>query len=169
MPIQTFSIIRAQEESPLTCDELRKILSSAHKSSEWQVMDTDTEVDRLKKLTICGCDGQCEHYGRAEAAEVDISNLLAIIHRDGGHYQEEHGRDKALEDAKVDVAALLDIKDRFKEMDGVCVEAANKLESLAREFSSPRYTDRHGDGPVCKQLAEKMRKISDKHFPSQMR
>ena len=28
-----------------------------------------------------------------------LRNLLAIIHRDGGHYVEEHGIDKAVEDA----------------------------------------------------------------------
>jgi len=28
------------------------------------------EVERLRGLTICGCDGQCEHVGQAEAAEA---------------------------------------------------------------------------------------------------
>lgn len=29
-----------------------------------------------------------------------LGNLLAVIHRDGGHYQSEHGIDKAIEDAQ---------------------------------------------------------------------
>ncbi len=29
----------------------------------------------------------------------NLSNLLAIIHRDGGHYEVEHGADKATDDA----------------------------------------------------------------------
>ena len=28
-----------------------------------------------------------------------LGNLLAVIHRDGGHYQDEHGTEKAVEDA----------------------------------------------------------------------
>ena len=43
---------------------------------------------------------------RAEKAEADrdtarrwLGELLAIIHRDGGHYQAEHGNQKAVEDA----------------------------------------------------------------------
>lgn len=29
----------------------------------------------------------------------DIHSLLAVIHRDGGHYEIEHGLDKAIEEA----------------------------------------------------------------------
>ena len=31
--------------------------------------------------------------------ELDIKNLMCIIHRDGGHYIADHGYDKALKDA----------------------------------------------------------------------
>lgn len=34
-----------------------------------------------------------------EKAETALGNLLAIIHRDGGHYQSEHGAEKAVEEA----------------------------------------------------------------------
>jgi hypothetical protein len=33
-------------------------------------------------------------------AETLLGELLAVIHRDGGHYQAEHGTPKAVEDAK---------------------------------------------------------------------
>lgn len=36
---------------------------------------------------------------RATAAEKHLGNLLARIHGDGGHYQDEHGTDKAVEEA----------------------------------------------------------------------
>jgi len=36
-----------------------------------------------------------------------LRNLLARIHRDGGHYIEQHGLDKALEDAEAQVAVWL--------------------------------------------------------------
>jgi hypothetical protein len=35
-----------------------------------------------------------------------LGNLLARIHRDGGHYESEHGTDKAAEDADLIVANL---------------------------------------------------------------
>ena len=42
---------------------------------------------------------------RAMQREADqlrqrVGDLLAVIHRDGGHYQIEHGEEKAIEDAK---------------------------------------------------------------------
>lgn len=36
-----------------------------------------------------------------------LSNLLAVIHRDGGHYEAEHGAEKACADAEALVIALL--------------------------------------------------------------
>ena len=36
-----------------------------------------------------------------------LLNLLAIIHRDGGHYVAEHGLDKAVQDAMEIVAKLI--------------------------------------------------------------
>lgn len=44
----------------------------------------------------------------AELAEVSqwLGNLLAIIHRDGGHYQAEHGTEKACTDAETAVHVL---------------------------------------------------------------
>lgn len=35
-----------------------------------------------------------------DRAVRDLSNLLAMIHRDGGHYEAKHGTEKAVEDAK---------------------------------------------------------------------
>ena len=32
-------------------------------------------------------------------SESEVRNLLALIHRDGGHYTADHGIDKSLEDA----------------------------------------------------------------------
>jgi len=34
---------------------------------------------------------------------TELANLLAVIHRDGGHYQAEHGTVKAVEEAKATV------------------------------------------------------------------
>jgi hypothetical protein len=37
----------------------------------------------------------------------NLLNLLAVIHRDGGHYTDKHGVDKSIDDAERKVAALL--------------------------------------------------------------
>jgi hypothetical protein len=38
--------------------------------------------------------------------ERDLRNLLAVIHRDGGHYVADHGMEKAVEDAMMLVPNL---------------------------------------------------------------
>lgn len=51
-------------------------------------------------------------------AEEHLGNLLAYIHRDGGHYQDKYGTDKAVEDAIQIVAknnALMDENKLLKE------------------------------------------------------
>jgi hypothetical protein len=35
-----------------------------------------------------------------------LENLLAIIHRDGGHYTHKHGLEKAVKDAKEEIVSL---------------------------------------------------------------
>jgi hypothetical protein len=45
-----------------------------------------------------------------------LRNLLARIHRDGGHYLEEHGLDKALEDADAQVVQWLTMQERLADM-----------------------------------------------------
>lgn len=45
-----------------------------------------------------------------------LLNLLAVVHRDGGQYVEEHGIYKAQEDAMQIVAQLNVFKDRIEEL-----------------------------------------------------
>src|SRR5262245_38627779 len=45
---------------------------------------------------------------------------------------------------------------------GVMERAANKLAALGREFQSPRFTDRHGDGPACEHLANEVRAVLER-------
>jgi hypothetical protein len=54
------------------------------------------------------------HYYAGLAAETDqaacermLGDLLAVIHRDGGHYQSAHGTVRAVEDAKSIVSGLI--------------------------------------------------------------
>ena len=40
-------------------------------------------------------------------SEEMLGNLLAVIHRDGGHYTAEHGMEKSYEDAEKKVANMI--------------------------------------------------------------
>jgi len=53
------------------------------------------------------------HRGGSSYEASMLRNLLARIHRDGGHYVEEHGLDKALEDADAQVVQWLSMQDRL--------------------------------------------------------
>jgi hypothetical protein len=53
-----------------------------------------------------------------------IGNLLAVIHRDGGHYQSEHGLDKAIADAH---QRICDTR--------VAIGAADELAMLVRRLA----------------------------------
>lgn len=75
-----------------------------------------------------------------EAAEQHVGGLLARIHRDGGHYQAEHGMEKAVADAYEIVASLLQEKDR-----------ADRLAVLLREAWSYATGE---DGLVSDECAE---------------
>lgn len=83
---------------------------------------------QYQTMTICGTSDDPAERGhwsspahvqwridKAVAEERErwklVRNLLARIHRDGGHYVEEHGLDKALEDADAKVVAWLALSD----------------------------------------------------------
>ena len=55
-------------------------------------------------------------------ASIKLGNLLAVIHRDGGHYQNEHGTDKAIADAE----------QRIRATHGAADELAMLVRRLAR-------------------------------------
>ena len=57
---------------------------------------------RWKDVDICGCLGHLveEHKRRMTTNHKHLlSNLLAVIHRDGGHYEDKYGTEKAVKDA----------------------------------------------------------------------
>jgi len=51
-------------------------------------------------LWLAWCAAEKEQAAR-------VSNLLAVIHRDGGHYEQEHGTEKAVADALVLLPRLI--------------------------------------------------------------
>lgn len=56
-------------------------------------------------------------------ARVDLGNLLAVIHGDGGHYQAEHGLERACADAEKVVIGLRMSVDTLRESHRILVES----------------------------------------------
>lgn len=61
-----------------------------------------------------------------DEAHRDLGNLLARIHRDGGHYQNEHGTAKAVADADLAVAQMF----------GQLAEARAEIDRLRNALAS---------------------------------
>ena len=70
---------------------------------------TELEWQRDNNIRGCQCsdDEACAHVRRAEKAEAHLGNLLAMLHRDGGHYQGEHGTDNAVGEATMAWSVLI--------------------------------------------------------------
>lgn len=61
----------------------------------------------------CLCD-VCHWTKRYMDTNQCLGNLLAIIHRDGGHYIDKHGVDKAVKDAYKILGRLMSLEDDHK-------------------------------------------------------
>jgi len=75
----------------------------------------------MSEIQCCLCEYRCDtlmigeqHYkllqaelGTAKAENQSFGNVLAVIHRDGGHYITKHGHEKASEDA---IKIVLDLR-----------------------------------------------------------
>lgn len=92
---------------------------------------------------LCGTAPKRDAWRGGDSYEASmLRDLLAVIHRDGGHYVEEHGLDKAIEDAKTKVLAtrvalaeLVRLKD-IKECAEQCWPGDPQGPALLREYSS---------------------------------
>ncbi len=74
--------------------------------------DTPREVGLSEGLATGGAEARDPHRGGSSYEASMLRNLLARIHRDGGHYVEEHGLDKALEDAEAKIVEWLALQDK---------------------------------------------------------
>lgn len=73
-----------------------------------------------------------------------LSNLLARIHRDGGHYEAEHGTQKAVQDADLLVATLhADLFTLTKDAERDVLEQAAKRCEAKEINGNFRYDTRH--------------------------
>ena len=71
-------------------------------------------------------DARDPHRGSSYEANM-LRNLLARIHRDGGHYVAEHGLEKALEDADSQVVRWLAMQDELAAAPVAIMDTRNAL------------------------------------------
>ena len=68
--------------------------------------DKRSEITKLRADLAAAVAKRDEWAGGAAQLSSQLGNLLAVIHRDGGHYESEHGTEKACADAETAVHVL---------------------------------------------------------------
>lgn len=69
---------------------------------------------------LCGTAPKRDAWRGGDSYEASmLRDLLAVIHRDGGHYVEAHGLDKAIEDAHAKVLARAHALDELVALKGI--------------------------------------------------
>jgi len=88
----------------------RAILERAIEALELEAttpgLDTTNEAIAALRAALAAEPAQSVAQANNEYLRAHLVNLLARIHRDGGHYLEEHGLEKAVADADQKVAVL---------------------------------------------------------------
>jgi len=111
--------------SNVTLEEVKqwqRLIRDALEIGDYDVMSAALRMlDVLRKYL--------EDFGEEEALEYrpvavelisdtqHLGNLLARIHRDGGHYQDKHGTAKAVADADAIICQLQALEESVKEED----------------------------------------------------
>lgn len=88
------------------------------------------------------------HKERNEARRR-LGNLLAVIHRDGGHYQAEHGDERAYRDGLAAASATLGALDEARAQ---LVKAVEILSDAVRSGAVCTVTHRDRIGDFLKSL-----------------
>jgi hypothetical protein len=108
-----------------------------------RVADLQYSIDHNNvdwKTTPIGNDEKevlLDTYRSALVADHLLGELLAVIHGDGGHYQEEHGSEKAEQDAEAIVVSLRDKIDELKYSAIVWTPVSQRLPEVERWVSDP--------------------------------
>lgn len=87
-------------------------------------------------------------------ANAHTSNLLAVIHRDGGHYEQEHGTDKAVADALALLPRLIQLQESVR------TEALNEAAQVCESYWHAQ------DGAII--VSNAIRALIDKPTPPSM-
>lgn len=128
-----------------------------------RVRELEDERDAAREEVIAFRGALHDHQLMAkehDTASKRLSDLLARIHRDGGHYEAEHGTEKACADADEKVVTLMvRVEELELAADGVgdtatiaydaAQEDIKKLEARVRELESLRCAD--GKCGMCRE------------------
>lgn len=79
---------------------------ASHIKCGFDCCDAADEIDRLRAEVAEVAAKRDEWAGFSARLSIQLGNLLAVIHRDGGHYESEHGTEKACADAETAVHVL---------------------------------------------------------------
>lgn len=124
---------------------------------------TTAHVQRLSKDDGGYVTFAAYEWAAARIAELEreLGNLLAIIHRDGGHYMIEHGARKAVEDANTEWGKLVQRTDAAESRTQLAEARAGELEKTLlkiREHETGEYCD-GGNDLLCYQC-DQMQEIA---------
>lgn len=94
---------------------------------------------------------QRDHAHSRPDYERNLLDLLAVIHRDGGHYTEEHGRERSIKGAVEKVVKMLADGDLLRELAEKAQAAVHDLESIGGGHPA--------GNPIAYQIAQKLRSV----------
>jgi hypothetical protein len=118
-----------------TCKELGWSVKPENQVAYVDLTEASKELDRASVRAVL--------TAALEEAQRSLGNLLAIIHRDGGHYQAEHGTTKAVEDAHLIWAELMTAAEEAqRERDEYSYQAslASNIPDLQRQLENANAT-----------------------------
>jgi DNA repair ATPase RecN len=96
-------------------------------------------------------DDLAEAADRLEALEAELGNLLAIIHRDGGHHTGKVGYRKSVEDAHLVWAKMREEADRLEALEAENKRLREALEQASRQLHT---ASRHKDAKEIRNTLE---------------
>ena len=120
---------------------------AAHDHINDQIMrfqDEGLEVDEMHVVPLYTHPADCPRCAELEERDLQLRNLLCVIHRDGGHHTQAHGLEQSIEDAKEKFFDLRDLPDTI-------AQQAERIRILEEED-----TDCHRlkDSAICMQAEQ---------------
>lgn len=134
--------------------EIRCRLQSDRTAQAAEIERMTYERDVWKSKSVMHSKQAIEARAGLARARHHTSNLLARIHRDGGHYEMEHGTSKAVEDADAIVASVYADEARLSALEALldkAVEdiAAERRRQIVVEGWTPEHDDSHKSGELA--------------------
>ena len=133
----------------LVCNVLAEMLDLAEDAKNYLYWGwTNEATNKSYRVRVSYAEGKSPETLADEATEK-LRELLAVIHRDGGHYEEEHGMEKAWQDAMTLSSERIHARDdALEEAAKVCEGLGERFGSLAKAFGVGKSDHAEG-GDLC--------------------